>query len=164
MKGISKSAKPDKKGLTLTEVMVSTVIFTFILGGLYATLTVGRISWQSYDSAVRAQRGARNALTVLAKDFRVAENVIVAQSPESVLLAYSHPDDGAVNCNWASTGGDAGRIIRQTATSRWIIANDVSAFSVVETPDEVTMTVEITVDAGHGQDNTFQLIRKVARR
>jgi len=164
MKGLQKSGKPGKKGLTLTEVMVATVIFMFILGGLYATLTVGRISWQSYDSAVRAQREARNALTVLAKDFRVVENLIVTQSTGSTLLAYSHPDDGAINCTWASTGGDAGRIIRQTATANWIIAKEVSAFSIVDTPDEVTMTVEVTVDSGNGQDNTFQLIRKVARR
>jgi len=164
MKVLRKARRPGQKGLTLTEVMVSTVIFSFILGGLYATLTVGRISWQSYDSAVRAQREARNVLTVLAKDFRVAENVIVTQSTGSVLLAYSHPDDGAINCNWASTGADAGRIIRQTTSANRIIANDVSAFSVTETPDEVSMTVEVTVDSGHGQDNTFQLTRKVARR
>ncbi len=156
--------KGANRGLTLTEVMVATVIFTFLLGGLYATLTVGRVSWQSYDAAVRAQREARNALSVLGKDFRVAKNLIITNGAGTVLLAYNHPDDGAVNCSWSDSGSDAGKIIRQTTARDWILATDVSAFSVTDSGDEVTATVEVTVDAGHGQDNTFQLTRRVAKR
>ena len=43
-------------GISLTEVMIATVIFTFIMAGLYATLLTGRVAWQSYEAAVRAQR------------------------------------------------------------------------------------------------------------
>lgn len=152
------------RGVTLTEVMVATVIFTFIMAGLYVTLMAGRVSWQSYEAAIAAQRGVRNALSVMSRDLRVADNLSVTPVTDGLVTTFTHPELGSITYNWSTAGADANRIVRQTSTGSRIIANDVSALSISPGADDITITITADVSATGGHDNNFQLIKKIARR
>lgn len=154
----------NKNGVTLTEVMVTTIIFTFMMAGLYTTLLAGRVSWQSYEAAVKAQREVRNAIAVMSRDMRVANNVLPSAITDGLLVSFSLPGEGTVNYTWATSGAQANRIIRQNSTATRIIANDITAFSINGVGNEITMDVSATVHAVQGHDNHFRLVKKVAKR
>ena len=78
-----------------------------------------------------------------------------------LLMSFTHPDDGTVNYSWSTTGNDANCIIRQTTATSRTIARHISAFSVVQGTDDITMDLTATAEAVQGHDSIFQLSKKV---
>ena len=152
------------KGMSLVEIMVATLILAFIMAGLYTTLLAGNVSWQSHSASVRALQETRKAISAITLDLRVGDSLILSQGATSLSLSFSHPGDGSVSYSWATTGDDANQIIRQTSTTTRILAQDISAFSLLETPDDVTIDITSTVTSDDGQVESFSLKKTVAKR
>jgi prepilin-type N-terminal cleavage/methylation domain-containing protein len=153
-----------KFGMTLTEIMVVTVIFTFMMAGLYVTLSAGRISWQTHEAAVKTQREMRNCVTQMSRDFRVAKNLVVNEGADGLTASFFIPDQGNIKYFWSKTGAEANRISRFSTSASRIIANDIIAFSLYETPEEITIRLVAKAPAIQGHPSTFQLEKKVAKR
>jgi len=159
-----KLLKKDNKGVTLTEVMVATVIFAFIMGGLYTTLLAGNASWRNQEIAIRSQQEARKAAIQMARDFRIATGILITQSQNTVAVAFNLPGEGAVNYSWDTSGGNANRIIRQNTTNSRILAQDISSLSIINSSNNVVIDITATTQSDRGESNTYQLVKKVAKR
>ena len=137
----------NRKGYTFVELMMTMAIFAMIMGGLYAGLIAGGISWQTYDAAAITQREVRKTIFYMARDLRMAQSLTFTQdTSEDVSFAFHHPSDGQVTYSWSTTGDDATKIIRQTADSSRLIAYNITAFVVSETSSAITISVTATVD------------------
>ncbi len=58
------------KGFTLIEVLVTTVILTFIIAGIFAVLNVADMNWHSDMGLLDLQQQARQAMDVMVKEIR----------------------------------------------------------------------------------------------
>jgi Tfp pilus assembly protein PilW len=151
------------EGLALAELVVSVLLFMFIVAGLFTALLAGNKSWQTYGATVRAQQEVRKAISWMSRDLRIAQNLPAGTGSISLPLTFSQPGVGTVTYSWVTTGAQANRIIRQTATRSWIVANKISAFSVSQTADDITVNVTATVASSRVQNSTFQLAHKMAK-
>ena len=153
-----------QKGFSLMETIVSTAILTILVTAIYAALFVGNKSWVNNEANIKAQQEVRKGLVMMTKDLRVAKSVITTQNSLSFSLSFTHPNDGALTYSWASTGGSAQQLIRQTATKTRIIAQNISAISLTETATNFTVNLTATVPNANGKTNVFQLAKSVTKR
>ena len=153
------------KGITLTETMVATLVFVFIMAGLYTTLLAGNVSWQNYEITVRAQQEARKAVTAMTRDLRVAGTLtFTEQTTSSVIFTFTHPSDGIVIYSWATTGENANRLIRQTTLGSRTVALNIFSFSITDSTRDITLDLTSTVGTAQGSSSSFRLQEKVAKR
>ena len=145
------------KGITLTETMVATLVFVFIMAGLYTTLLAGNVSWQNYEITVRAQQEARKAVTAMTRD-------LTEQTTSSVIFTFTHPSDGIVIYSWATTGENANRLIRQTTLGSRTVALNIFSFSITDSTRDITLDLTSTVGTAQGSSSSFRLQEKVAKR
>jgi prepilin-type N-terminal cleavage/methylation domain-containing protein len=68
-------ASSNSKAFTLIEIMVSVAITSLILGGLYATFTIGRTFWSSQSTAIDVQDDARKALESISRELMFALDI-----------------------------------------------------------------------------------------
>ena len=154
-----------EEGLTLTEVLVSTLLFMFIVAGLFSVVLAANRSWQTYGASVRSSREARKAVMMMTRDLRVAQNLnIAAVVGVGVTVTFDRPGTGNVVYSWSPTGAQANRLIRQTASGSRIVAQHVTALSVVRTGDMVTVDVTGRVAASGSQNVSFRLKQRVNQR
>jgi hypothetical protein len=154
------------KGLSLAELLVSVLLFMFIVAGLFTALLASNKSWQIYGATVRAQQEVRKAISWMSRDLRIAENLQITPGTGSLTLTFSQPGVGTVTYSWITTGADAKRILRQIAGRTlppWKVANNISAFSVSQSADDITVNVTATVAASRVQNSSFQLAHKMAK-
>jgi len=154
----------NKSGFTMTEVLISTVIFSFIMAGLLSVLLAGNASWTTNNAAVTAQREARKAITYMTSDMRVVSGASVSQTSDDVTLIFTHPNDGTVTYSWSTSGSDANRIIRTTSSAAKIVAQSITAFAVTDSTNDITIDLISTTQNNQGQLQPFQLVKKIAKR
>jgi Tfp pilus assembly protein PilW len=152
------------QGITFVEVMVSLFLFTLVAGGLYATLLVGNVSWQNFETTVKVQQEVRRAMMMLSRDFRVAKNIVITGSPEGVVILFHHPKDGNVRYSWLKKGVDAATIIRQNQAGPRLISRDIVDFKVVNDMKAVTLSVSALAVSRQGKEVTFSLRHRVTKR
>jgi Tfp pilus assembly protein PilW len=160
--------RPDtKKGVTLTEAMISTVLFTFLMTGLYASLEAGRLSFSTQSKSVTAQQEVRKAIDQLSRELRSVESASVSNSSSAASLSYTHPTEGTVSYTWTNDTGDpnAMRLLRTNSTSSRIIAQNISAVSFTNNLDNYIINITASADADMGGPaESFQLIKKIGVR
>ena len=66
-------------GLTLVEVLVTTVLSVSILAGIYATFIVGEKAWRYYADSIMVRQQVRMALLVLTNELREAKGALVVK-------------------------------------------------------------------------------------
>src|SRR3989338_7485120 len=132
----------SKKGFGITELMMSTAVFGFIMAGLCSMCYVGSVSWQSQSANANAQGQLRNALDVLCRDFRAGSGLAITQQTSSnVGFTFSKSGEGTVTYSWTNTGASANRLLRTTATGTRIVARDVSAITLTNNAADVLIDV-----------------------
>ncbi|MDD5431368.1 MAG: prepilin-type N-terminal cleavage/methylation domain-containing protein [Candidatus Omnitrophica bacterium] len=68
------------KGFTLLEALISVLIFSFLIVGIYATLTVGEKTFNEGNVLLMLQQNTRRAMDTMVKELREALNPTLAGS------------------------------------------------------------------------------------
>lgn len=153
-----------KNAFTLIEVLVSVLIFSLIVGGLYSTLVTGNRSWATYNNSITVQRDARNAVFAMTKELREAKNILITEDSGGLALNFYHPGVGSVSYLWAKTGSDARKIIRKSPNKTWTLANHVSSLSFKYIKNAVIIDITSSVTPNFGRGVDFHLKGKAALR
>ncbi len=69
------------RGITLVEVMVTVIIFAFILGICYSLLISGSDSWETNSTRIELQQELRKAMDWITQDLRQAGSVAIVDVP-----------------------------------------------------------------------------------
>lgn len=70
-----------RRGFTLAEMMVTVVIFSFILGICYALFISGSDSWETNSTRVELQQELRKAMDWITQDLRQAGSASIVDVP-----------------------------------------------------------------------------------
>ena len=148
-----------KKGFSLVEILIASVVFALIIGAMYTGLQAGQISWKTYGNNIVTLRDARNVLMIMAKELREAAsgNPVVTTVPSSVTLVFTRPDVGVITYIWTVADNT---ISRQGTT----IASNISSLSFDESADYITINLIATKETPGGQASNLTLKKKVALR
>ena len=130
-------------GLTLVEVLVTTVLSVSILAGIYATFIVGEKAWRYYADSIMVRQQVRMALLVLTNELREAKGALVVKEeiPPSVRLNFLKPSAGQISYLWNGNGEDANKLVRQDSSGTRIIANNISSVNYVLTGDLISIDI-----------------------
>ena len=79
------------QGFTLVELLVTTLIFTVVLAGLYAALLAGQSAWSTTDTQIRLQEGLRGTLQ------RVAAELEESGSDKNGVMQVTISDNTGTN-------------------------------------------------------------------
>jgi len=120
-----------KDGFTLVEVLVTALILTFIIAGIFAVLNVADISWHTDMGLVELQQQARLAMEVMIREIRQSGRLSynIAVDANGTGITFSIPNILNIRYYLDTTSH---QIIRQqpvgTGTSK-ILANDIDSLS-----------------------------------
>ncbi len=127
------------KGFTLAEILVSAVILSLIIAGIFAILNVANISWYTDMGLLGLQQQARQAMYRMVREIRqssplrktIDDGKITFYIPPEV---YGDPWVGPISyyrdVNDTNNGGVVNQIIREYPQgTRKIVANDIDSLS-----------------------------------
>jgi len=146
-----------KNAFTFVEVMMSVVIFTMIMGALYAGLIAANRSWATYEAESTAQREARRAFVTLSRDLRMARHVSITDPDH---FSFHHPDDGRVRY----TRSPAGDLTRSTESRTWVVARHISRLLVDDNQATIGFGITSQGIKKGGQPEEFSLESRVVKR
>jgi len=159
------------KGLTLVELMIVLLIFSIILGAIFAIMNVSRTSWQTGNVQVEMQQETRKGMDRMLRELRQSGQTIITGVPANGVsyssIAFQIPEDGdndgdvtdgSGNIEWSaqitySLGGlDGEQLLRTSGGSSIVMANKIISlqFSRAATTPNI---LEISLQA---QKNTAQ--------
>ncbi len=160
-----RAVRKRNSGMTLVEIMVSTVIFVVIVAVLYAGLLAANNTWFVYRGTIETQRQARLAITKMVKDIREATNIAISQNSTSASISFTKPGYGDVSYTWTNQGDNANKIYRQHgASSLVIIAQDITSLSFTNTGEAIIVALTASEVTGTGQSTSFSMSEKIALR
>jgi len=110
-----------QKGMTLIELMITTVILSILILGLVVFFSGGVRSWISGEHQLEAQRNARQAMESMVREIRHGETVDNSSDPTSIV--FKTPFNGSLNINYHL---ETGRILYRNTNP---IINDVLSLS-----------------------------------
>lgn len=157
------------RGLSLVEVLVSILIFSFIFIAIFNILSSGQASWYTADVQIELQQEIRKALMVMNTQLRQSGSSVISGVPADdnyyTSITFKIPQDldgdGDVidsigNIEWSNNitySLDSNRILRTVeggATS--ILANQISNLRFLR-PSGAPNIIEIGITAQ--KDNVF---------
>jgi prepilin-type N-terminal cleavage/methylation domain-containing protein len=103
-----------EKGVTLIELMIALVISAILVGGVYSLLITQQRIYVRQDQVVGAQQDARAALTILARDIRMA-GMLTDMDGFSINGATE-----AITPTNSSTGPDQIRVVYAAEEVSWV--------------------------------------------
>jgi prepilin-type N-terminal cleavage/methylation domain-containing protein len=114
------------KGFTLLEILVTILIFSFIVGGMYGVLNVSRTNYDANSVSLNLQRQARQGMSWLVRDLRAAKasstNIVQDGSNNNITFNTSSETDVKYYVN-ATTS----QLKRISSTSAEVVkANDIT--------------------------------------
>ena len=71
----------NNKGISLVEALVTVVIFSFIAGGIYATVVVGQDSWEHNKVSTELHQGLRAGMEWMKYDLQQAGSSSISNVP-----------------------------------------------------------------------------------
>jgi len=158
-----KLIKINRGGFSLSELMVTVLLFTGILALIYSTLIVGNSSWQVSKNSILLQQEARRALISMTKELRSAEDVSVPQADQ---IDFSV--DGIGDIRYALESNQITRKDPVTGLSpdgrSVILANSISNLSFTLDTEAVVVDITATATTLRGNVLNFNLSGKVKFR
>jgi len=76
-----------QKGMTLIELMITTVILCIIILGLVVFFTGGVRSWITGQSQLEAQRNARQAMESMVREIRHGESIVGNSDDDTIIVS-----------------------------------------------------------------------------
>ncbi len=157
----------SQKGFSLVELIVSFGIFGILSTAIASILYVGNISWAMQDANVRAQTYMRATITQMSRDLRVGTGLNIVQevvAGEDVVNITFARGGVAMAYDWTTAAGDdQNRLIRTVDGAPIVLAHNITALSLTETPDDIKINVTTSVEA-RGKDMDYTLEGNVAKR
>jgi len=149
----------NNRGMTMTEVMVTTLIFSFIIAGLYAAGAVGQNNWDVNDVQIGLQQELRKAMEWMINDLRQAGNASIVDVPADgnwyTTITFKTPSGvtgGSIDWNANSIqfvlgGSSSNQLQRLEASQTKIIAQNIQTLQfrrLTTSPDilEVNMLAQ----------------------
>ena len=154
------------QGLSLVEVMVTTLLSASILAGIYTAFMVGERTWSYYVDSIMIRQQVRMALLVLTNELREARGALVVKEelPPSVRLNFLKPSAGQISYLWNGSGEDANKLIRQDNSGARVIASNISSVNYVLTGDLIFIDISAASKPRIGQPTDLNLKEQVALR
>lgn len=155
-----------RQGVSLVEVMMTTLLSVSILAGIYATFIVGERAWRYYADSIMIRQQVRMALLVLTNELREAGGALVVkeEDPPGVRLNFLKPSAGQISYIWNGSGEDADKLIRRDDLGTRIIANNISSVDYVITDESILVDISATSKPKIGQPMDLNLKEQVALR
>lgn len=104
----------DHQGATLVEMMVTVIIFAFILGICYTLLISGSDSWETNSARVELQQELRKAMDWITQDLRQAGSASITD-----VLANGNPYTSITFRK--SAGASGGNLVWDSSTTRYFL-------------------------------------------
>lgn len=156
------------KGFTLVELMIVMLIFSIILGAVFAVMNIGKTSWHLGDAQVEMQQEARKGMDWMTKELRQSGSSAIIGVPADgnfySTITFRVPDEDGIDANgnidWGnqisySLGGLNGQqLLRTVGGESTVLANRVVNLQFgrqVATPNivEITLQSQKTAIPGH---------------
>lgn len=154
------------RGVSLVEVMVTTLLSVSILAGIYATFLVGERTWHYYVDSIMVRQQVRMALLVLTNELREAKGALIIkeEAPPGVRLNFLKHSAGQISYLWNGSGQDANKLIRQDNSGTRVIANNISSINYVITGDLISIDISAKSKPNVVQPIDLNLKEQVAFR
>ena len=148
------------------EIMVTTVIFSLIAGGIYTTFLVGVRSWTYYNESVIVKQDVRRAFFAMSQELREAKNVFINKDDVlGIALNFYRPSVGNISYSWINRGENANQVIRNGKNQKKILARNISSLSFTqETTADITIEISAVRLQKNGKEIKAYLKEKVALR
>ena len=116
------------KGFTLLETLVTILIFSFIIGGIYGVMNIANINYDTKLVSLNLQRQARQGMSRLSREARQASwiSIVLGSLDENGIyhsITFNTPD--ATGVNYSLVSGQLQRIDSAHTVPK-IIANDMT--------------------------------------
>lgn len=157
-----------RTGFTLIELMIVMLIFSIILGAMFAVMNMGKASWHSGDTQIQVQQEARKGMDRIVKELRqTGTSTIIGVPADGNLyntITFRIPDEDGIDANgnieWGnqiaySLGGLNGQqLLRTEGEGLEVLANRVVNLQFrrqATTPNivEITLQSQKTTIPGH---------------
>ncbi len=159
------------KGFTLLETLVTVLIFTFIIGGIYGVMNIANTNYNTNLVSLNLQQQARQGMSRLSREARQASwvSIVPGSLDENGIyhsITFNTPDATGVEYLLVS-----GKLKRKSSidTTGKIIANDM--IDLIFSKESLGHFLNIQVQAsktfrslGQARTLTFSLTEKVAVR
>lgn len=127
--GRQKKGKMSVTGFTLIEILLSIIILSILIAGIFAVLRIGDMSWQSDMGLLDLQQGVRQAIDGMTRETRQGRPTDITITPHGVTpgdtIQFLIPD--SVNTIQYSLQNE--QIVRQHAGTNTVLANNINSLS-----------------------------------
>ena len=154
-----------RQGISLVEVMVTTLLSVSILAGIYATFIVGERAWRYYVDSIMVRQQIRMAMLVLTNELREARGALIVkeEAPPGVRLNFLKPSAGQISYLWNGSGEDANKLVRQDSSGTRVIASNISSVNYVITRDLIlspsrVITLPNSIEFKHSKISSFECL------
>jgi len=164
------------KGFTLLETVVTVLIFTFIIGGMYGVLNLARTNYDTNLVSLNLQRQARQGMSWLSRETRQASwasiNITPPDANNNNSITFNTPDANGVNYSVTKTqvSGQTLWQLKRTypAGSVKIRANDIIGLNFSKNSGHI-LNIQVQASktfssGGQGRTLTFSLTEQVEVR
>lgn len=139
-------------GLTLIEILVSVLIFSFLVIGIMGVLNVGNLAFPVDTAWVDLQQQARQAMGAMTKELREGSNIqITVINTNSDQITFNTIDKTGVkfyrDINDVNNDGIVDQVIREESGTRKVLANYIARlkFSLVASVIRIELRADQTV-------------------
>lgn len=121
-----------RRGFTLLEVLLSALIFAFLILGITEVLNIGNLSFPIDTALVDLQQQARQAMAIMTKELREASNIQISViNANSDRITFNTVDKTNVqyyrDINDVNNDGITDQVIREyPAGTRKVLANYIA--------------------------------------
>ena len=150
------------KGFTLLEILVTVLIFGFIIVGMYGVLNITQANYSTNSVSLNLQRQARQGMNRLSREIRQAYLSSIVPGEENDTITFDRPGENGVTYSLVS-----GQLWRGYPTGT-VIANDITVLAfppIVGNLQKITLEASKTFFSG-GKERTltFSLTEQVTVR
>ena len=165
-RGLLRRRINTRQGISLVEVMVTTLLSVSILAGIYATFIVGERAWRYYADSIMVRQQLRMAMLVLTNELREARGALIVkeEDPPGVRLNFLKPSAGQISYLWNGGGEDANKLIRQDSSGARVIAGNISSVNYVLTGDLIFIDISAASKPNAARPIYLNLKEQVAFR
>jgi prepilin-type N-terminal cleavage/methylation domain-containing protein len=160
------------KGFTLLEILVTILIFGFIVGGIYGVLNIARTNYDTTLVSLNLQRQVRQGMSRLSREIRQANaSTIVISTPDANnnnTITFNTPTATGVKYYVLLSSDGVWQLVREYPTDTKIYrANDIKvlsfpARSTGSNIQKITIGASKTFfSGGKSQTLTFSLTEQV---
>lgn len=151
------------RGFTLLEILITVLILGFLVGAIYAVLSVGNIIFKEDMSMVDLQQQARRAMDIMVNEIRESRSTEITLSDGNTKVTfnvvpqvYGDPWVGPISyyrdVNDSNSDGIVDQVIREYPLGTMkILANDITALSFSLSVDIVAIEIAAKKNAAGRQ-------------